>query len=107
MQRAPCAHGRILTPRQALGFPGPSGRATIARSPPAAQRPPLDVPDLPQTAAVPDAGADPRPVAPEPPLPSDCCESGCDPCVYDSYSEALAYYREQLARWRARHPEAG
>ena len=50
---------------------------------------------------------DPRPVAPEPPLPSDCCESGCDPCVYDSYSEALQYYRERLAAWQARHPDAG
>jgi hypothetical protein len=49
---------------------------------------------------------DPRPVPPEPPLPSDCCESGCDPCVYDSYSEALQYYRDRLAQWLERHPEA-
>lgn len=66
----------------------------------------MDVPDHSPTAPGPDAGPDPRPVAPEAPLPSDCCESGCDPCVYDSYNEALAYYREQLARWRARHPGA-
>lgn len=50
--------------------------------------------------------ADPRPLPPEPPLPGDCCDSGCDPCVHDSYSEALAWYRQQLALWRARHPEA-
>lgn len=49
---------------------------------------------------------DPRPVAPEPPLPSDCCDSGCDPCVHDSYGEELQYYREQLAKWKERHPEA-
>lgn len=48
--------------------------------------------------------SDPRPVPPEPPLPSDCCDSGCDPCVYDLYGEALRHYREQLARWHERHP---
>jgi hypothetical protein len=49
---------------------------------------------------------DPRPVAPEAPLPSDCCDSGCDPCVYDLYTEALGQYRARRAQWRARHPEA-
>jgi len=49
---------------------------------------------------------DPCPVAPEAPLPSDCCDSGCDPCVYDLYAEELARYHERLAAWRARHPEA-
>lgn len=47
---------------------------------------------------------DPRPQAPEPPLPSDCCDSGCAVCVHDAYAEELQYYREQLAAWRARHP---
>ncbi|GIX36029.1 MAG: hypothetical protein KatS3mg126_1808 [Lysobacteraceae bacterium] len=49
---------------------------------------------------------DPRPVPPEPPLPGDCCDSGCDPCVHDTYAEQLAGYREQLAAWLRRHPEA-
>ncbi len=49
---------------------------------------------------------DPRPEPPEAPLPSDCCDSGCDPCVHDTYAEELAYYREQLAAWIKRHPEA-
>ena len=49
---------------------------------------------------------DPRPLPPEAPLPSDCCDSGCDPCVHDSYSDELQYYREQLAKWLERHPEA-
>lgn len=49
---------------------------------------------------------DPRPVAPEPPLPGDCCESGCAICVYDLYADQLQHYREQLARWRERHPDA-
>ena len=47
---------------------------------------------------------DPRPMAPEPPLPSDCCDSGCDPCVYDLYNDELQAYRERLARWQERHP---
>jgi hypothetical protein len=47
---------------------------------------------------------DPRPVPPEAPLPSDCCDSGCDPCINDSYAEELQYYREQLAKWLERHP---
>ena len=33
------------------------------------------------------------PVPPEEPLPSDCCGSGCTPCVQD-------IYQEELARWR-------
>ncbi len=49
---------------------------------------------------------DPRPIAPESPLPGDCCDSGCDPCVLDTYTEELQYYREQLAKWLERHPEA-
>ena len=48
---------------------------------------------------------DPRPLPPEAPLPGDCCDSGCDPCVHDSYGEALQDYRERLARWLARHPD--
>ena len=48
---------------------------------------------------------DPRPQPPEQPLPSDCCDSGCDPCIFDSYSEELHHYRQQLAQWLARHPE--
>ncbi|MDN5781011.1 MAG: oxidoreductase-like domain-containing protein [Luteimonas sp.] len=38
------------------------------------------------------------------PLPSDCCESGCDRCVFDLHAEELAYYEQQLAQWRERNP---
>ncbi len=54
---------------------------------------------------LPPAADDPRPEPPEAPLPSDCCDSGCDPCVHDSYSEELQDYRERLARWLERHPD--
>ena len=47
---------------------------------------------------------DPRPLPPESPLPSDCCESGCAVCVFDLYAEELAAYRAALADWMARHP---
>ena len=49
---------------------------------------------------------DPRPEPPEAPLPSDCCDSGCAICVFDSYSDELQAYREALAAWRLRHPDA-
>ena len=55
---------------------------------------------------LPDPIDDPRPQPPEAPLPSDCCDSGCDPCVNDTYAEALAHYRQTLAAWLARHPDA-
>lgn len=53
----------------------------------------------------PDPSHDPRPTPPEAPLPSDCCDSGCDPCVHDTYTEELQYYRQQLQKWLERHPD--
>ncbi|GAB2499011.1 oxidoreductase-like domain-containing protein [Arenimonas alkanexedens] len=44
-----------------------------------------------------------KPVAPEKPLPSDCCDSGCDRCVYDVYADELAHYEQLLAAWDAAH----
>ncbi|MBV7486795.1 oxidoreductase-like domain-containing protein [Bordetella sp. BOR01] len=46
---------------------------------------------------------DPEPVPPQAPAPGDCCQSGCIPCVYDLYDDAMDRYREQLRAWRARH----
>ena len=51
------------------------------------------------------ANPDPRPIPPEPPLPSDCCESGCAVCVFDLYTEEQQAYREALAAWKLRHPD--
>jgi hypothetical protein len=33
----------------------------------------------------------------------DCCHSGCSPCVFDLYDEALERYKAALAAWEARH----
>ena len=45
---------------------------------------------------------DPMPQPPEKPLASDCCDGGCDRCVFDLYEEELAAYRRQLEAWHAR-----
>lgn len=58
------------------------------------------------TSPPPRVDPDPRPLPPEKPLPQECCESGCPICVYDLYAEALEGYRQALAEWQARHPEA-
>tara|TARA_R110002020_G_scaffold37705_21_gene113748 strand:- start:7578 stop:8663 length:1086 start_codon:yes stop_codon:yes gene_type:complete len=50
---------------------------------------------------------DPRPVQPEAPLPTDCCDGGCAVCVFDSHAEDMDHYREQLAQWQARNPGVG
>ncbi|WP_370444257.1 oxidoreductase-like domain-containing protein [Candidatus Burkholderia verschuerenii] len=43
--------------------------------------------------------------ATERPLPGECCQSGCNPCVFDLYDEAMARYEADLAAWKARHGE--
>ena len=42
----------------------------------------------------------PRPVPPEAPLPGDCCDGGCDPCVLEQHAEAMAHYAAELDAWR-------
>ncbi len=39
-------------------------------------------------------GTEPEP--PRQPEPWECCQSGCDPCVYDRYWEDLARYERAL-----------
>ena len=57
-------------------------------------------------AASPDPSVDdPRPTPPIQPELEDCCNSGCSPCVFDLYDEALARYRVELAEWEARQAQ--
>jgi hypothetical protein len=51
----------------------------------------------------PAAQDDPRPEPPVRPSADDCCRSGCDPCVFDLYNEALERYHAALAAWEKRH----
>ncbi|MFJ9453314.1 oxidoreductase-like domain-containing protein [Herbaspirillum sp. NPDC101397] len=47
---------------------------------------------------------DPQPTPPIEPALEDCCQSGCDPCIFDIYQDALERYRLALQEWQARHP---
>lgn len=45
---------------------------------------------------------DPEPLPPVQPGLNDCCCSGCVPCVFDLYEDAMDRYRVQHAAWQAR-----
>lgn len=51
--------------------------------------------------------ADPRPSPPPEPEPGACCQSGCDPCVFDLYWEAVDRYEQALAAWASRQQRSG
>jgi hypothetical protein len=57
------------------------------------------------TPAAPTLENDRRPQPPAEPALEDCCRSGCSPCVFDLYAEALDRYQQALAAWTARHPD--
>jgi hypothetical protein len=46
------------------------------------------------------------PVPPVQPELEDCCNSGCNPCIFDLYQEALERYREDLRAWEERNKAA-
>jgi len=50
--------------------------------------------------------ADPRPTPPVRPGSEDCCRSGCDPCVFTLYEEALERYQRALQAWQQRQAQA-
>jgi len=52
------------------------------------------------------SGGDPKPEMPAAPEPWECCQSGCEPCVYDRYWEALTNYEAALRTWEARQAPA-
>jgi hypothetical protein len=54
----------------------------------------------------PDTGVDPWPQPPREPATEECCNGGCELCVFDRYASALEQYREALRRWLERHPGA-
>ncbi|MET4001146.1 hypothetical protein ABIE60_003169 [Marinobacterium sp. MBR-109] len=35
---------------------------------------------------------------PTPPADGECCENGCEPCVWDTYYEALRQWQEEQSR---------
>lgn len=45
----------------------------------------------------------PRPRPPQPPVAGECCERGCERCVWDYYRLAQARYAEAIAAWSAQH----
>ena len=51
------------------------------------------------------AGGGP-PEPPTQPALEDCCNSGCERCVFDVYYEALERYREALRVWQSQHSES-
>ena len=53
-----------------------------------------------------DDPADPEPQPPAKPAAAECCESGCERCVFDVYAEEMERYRAALAEWRERRDEA-
>jgi hypothetical protein len=50
-----------------------------------------------------DDAADPPPAMPREPEAGTCCQSGCDPCVYDLYWAAVDRYEQALADWNSRN----
>ncbi len=48
---------------------------------------------------------DPRPQPPERPDDNACCQSGCDPCIFDLYNDEVTRYRADLAGWERREAQ--
>ncbi|HEY8098598.1 MAG TPA: oxidoreductase-like domain-containing protein [Methylobacter sp.] len=47
------------------------------------------------------------PIAPVRPDNDECCHSGCEPCIFELYEEALERYRVELKAWQASQKKAG
>ena len=51
---------------------------------------------------VPHVYDDPQPQPPREPEPWECCQSGCDPCIYDVYWQAVERYETARNAWEKR-----
>jgi hypothetical protein len=49
---------------------------------------------------------DPPPVPPVRPQNGDCCNGGCERCVFDLYDEAVERYEAELRAWQHRRMSA-
>lgn len=47
------------------------------------------------------------PTPPERPDDNECCQSGCDPCVFDWYAQEMQRYYAELEAWKKRQADAG
>lgn len=45
---------------------------------------------------------DTKPEPPPEPEAWECCQNGCDPCIYDRYWQALERYEHALEAWQMR-----
>jgi Oxidoreductase-like protein, N-terminal len=59
-----------------------------------------------ETMSDPANAGDPAPEPPRAPEPDDCCQSGCERCVYDVYLSEVERYETALAAWKQRHGSA-
>jgi len=44
----------------------------------------------------------PPPIPPKPPVPGECCERGCEMCMWDYYYQAQTRYEAAYADWQQR-----
>jgi hypothetical protein len=52
-----------------------------------------------------DAVDDPRPVEPDPLPEGACCNSGCDPCVQDTWRADWLAWKAALKAWEGRQEQ--
>ena len=48
-----------------------------------------------------------KPAPPCEPAPEDCCGTGCIPCVWDCYEEAMDDYKKAVIAWEAAQAAPG
>lgn len=77
-------------------------RGQVARHPLILGVPRHSIRAVPKPASPDSSADDPRPTPPQQPELEDCCNSGCSPCIFDLYQDAMERYRVELAEWEAR-----